>query len=346
VNDSHNSPEAQPGALHSARRPRKREAGYAYIMALFMVLTVIIGSQAILRSMVAEAKSQREDDVIWRGDQYVRAIKLYYRKTGHFPQTQDDLLNGVGNVHFLRSEVIKDPLNKSDGSWRFIYTNASGAIIGSVKYGSMAEMAMMDLNGGVMPGTTTGTTTGANGQPTSPTGATGPNGPGTATGANGPGSAANPTGSGFSLSNGFSVGSSPTTVPTGQGNGSTVLGILGQPVTGGTALGPPPTGPVDGPVFGGMLVGVGSKVDEPSQKVYKGGTRYNQWEFIWNPQEEQAQAIQQGLNGANGGQPGVNGLGGIPGLSLGPAGSSPLTTPSPTTGTGGTNTTPQTTPTQ
>ena len=56
-----------------------------------------------------------------------------------------------------------------------------------------------------------------------------------------------------------------------------------------------PTGPVDGPVLGAFLTGVASKVDEPSLRVYNGGTNYNQWEFIWNPIEDQARAVQQGL---------------------------------------------------
>ena len=91
----------------------------------------------------------------------------------------------------------------------------------------------------------------------------------------------------------------------------TALGPLGQPVTGTTVPGPQPTGPVDGPVFGASLIGVGGTSDRGSVKVYKGGTTYKQWEFIWNPLEEQARATQQGLGGA--GQPaaGVPGLGGL-----------------------------------
>ena len=68
-----------------------------------------------------------------------------------------------------------------------------------------------------------------------------------------------------------------------------------------------PTGPVDGPVLGGFLTGVASSVDKPSIRVYNGGKKYNQWEFIWNPVEDQAKAVQQGINNPAGncaGQPG------------------------------------------
>ncbi len=55
-----------------------------------------------------------------------------------------------------------------------------------------------------------------------------------------------------------------------------------------------PTGPVDGPQLGAFLTGVASSVDKPSIRFYNGGKKYNQWEFIWNPVEDQANAVQQG----------------------------------------------------
>lgn len=279
-------------------RHRKRgDSGYAYIMALFMVLTVIIGSQVVLRNMVTVSRSQREAQAIWRGNQYARAIKMYYRKTGHFPTSQDDLVTGVPGMHFLRSEAMKDPMNNQDGAWRFIYTNASGAIIGSVKYGSMQQMALMDMNGGQMPGTQqsngNGSSNGLMGLGSSRSTATNSN-------------SMNSTNGGFSLP---TMGGTSTTAP---GRGGSTLGPLGQPVTGTTTVGPAPTGPVSGTVFGGQLIGVGSTVDKTSVRVYKGGTKYNEWEFIWNPIEEQARAIQQGLGGVTG----APGAGGIPGLGL------------------------------
>ena len=137
-------------------RGRSGESGYAYLMALFMVLMVIVGSIVLLTNAATEGQRQREDEMMWRGKQYVRAIKLYYRKTGHYPQNVDDLEKGVANIHFLR-RPYKDPMNKSeDGKWRFIYTNATGQIIGSVRYASMQQMAILDLNGGVIPGAPAG----------------------------------------------------------------------------------------------------------------------------------------------------------------------------------------------
>jgi hypothetical protein len=77
-----------------------------------------------------------------------------------------------------------------------------------------------------------------------------------------------------------------------------------------------PTGPVDGPVLGGFLTGVGCTQDSPSQRVYHGGKKYIDWEFIWNPLEDAAAAMQQQLSGAQGG--GLAGSTGLPGSAPGP----------------------------
>ncbi len=303
-----------------AERHRQADSGYAYLMSLFLVLSLVVSSQVLLRNLVTERISQREQELIWRGDQWTRAVRMYYRKTGHYPQKQDDLLTGVPDIHFLRSEAMRDPMNKDgDGAWRFIYTNAAGAIIGSVKYGSMQQMALMDMNGGQMPSTQlagpagTPTATASLAADAANTQAT------TAATAQVP-QQNSPTGTSFGLGLGTPTPpqGAPGTPALGAGQ---ILGPLGQPATAMGAM-MQPTGPVDGPVVGGMLIGVGSKVDKHSVRVYKGGKKYNEWEFIWNPLEEQAQAVQQGLGQQGTGAAGL-GLGGLP---LGPTGA---TVPTP-----------------
>ncbi len=132
-----------------ARRPR--QSGYALLMVLCLVLLMIIASQVVLRNMVTQGRRQREDEMIWRGRQYVRAIRLYYHKTGHYPQTVEELQNGLPELHFLRLAAYQDPMNQPDGAWRMIYVNAAGQIIGSVKYATLQQMALMDMNGGKLP---------------------------------------------------------------------------------------------------------------------------------------------------------------------------------------------------
>lgn len=273
-----------------ARVGRRSDSGYAYLMALFMVLTLVITSQVVLRNMVTEARSRRDEDMIWRGNQYIRAIRMYYRKTGHYPQKEEDLVKGVPNLHFLRAEAMKDPMNKNDdGEWGFIYTNAAGQIFGSSKYGSLQEMVIMDMNGGKMPGTPQD----ANGM-----------------GSSGQNSSASSSSSGTSSA---APGVASDT-PAGQTPSTGGLPAFGQA---GAGVFPKPTGPVDNPIIGGQLSGVVSKADGTPVRVYKGGKTYKEWEFIWNPLEEQARAVQQGLGGTQ--QP----VGAIPGLPIGPGGVQP-----------------------
>src|SRR5271154_4724547 len=135
---------------------RSPESGYAYLMVMFLVLVMVIGSQVALQNLYTQGRRMREDDMIWRGNQYARAIRLYFRKTGHYPQSLDDLKTGLPELAFLRFAAYKDPTNSSeDGAWRLIYVNASGQIIGSVRYATLQQMAIMDLNGGKIPATAT-----------------------------------------------------------------------------------------------------------------------------------------------------------------------------------------------
>jgi len=292
-----------------------RESGYAYMLSLFMILAVIVTSQAVLHSMVTDGRRERENEMIWRGNQYVRAIRIFYRKTGHYPQSMDDLQKGLPSLQFLRPEVEKDPMNKTDGAWRVIYVNAAGQIIGSVKYASLQQMALIDLNHGKMPpspqanaegGSSTANPPDANAQQAGSQG----------------GPQQNPqtplSTSPFSTSAFSTGGPQPGSAPTAMGG----LGQLANAATPGQ-----PTGPVDGPVLGAFVAGVagGNHYDRPSVKVYKGGKTYQQWEFIWNPLEDQARALQNGLQGLQPGMPGLP-VANPNGAGTGP--SAPVTSPS------------------
>src|SRR5271169_590071 len=133
---------------------RAGERGYAMLMAMGMIMLLLITSTAIVADLRTQGRRQREEEAIWRGNQYARAIRLYFHKTGKYPQTLEDLTKGMPQLHFLR-QAYKDPLNKEDGSWRFIYVNAAGQIIGSTRYSSLQQMALLDsgaLQAGQMPG--------------------------------------------------------------------------------------------------------------------------------------------------------------------------------------------------
>jgi type II secretory pathway pseudopilin PulG len=322
------------------------------LMVLSFTMIMLIASTAMIANLRIEGKRQREDDAIWRGNQYARAIRLYFHKTGHYPQTLQDLQKGMPQLHFLR-QSYKDPLNKTDGSWRFIYVNAAGQIIGSTKYTSLQQMALYDSGGlqnglpGQIPGlvgtpvsslTSSSGFGGVNGsaslnssnfsssgQTSAPSLApTDPNGAAQAPGQSPDQSGQNPPGAPAPPGQPGTIG----TGISGSGTQSPFSSLNGQPANG--QPGNPadlqkPTGPVDGPVLGAFLTGVASKMDAPSIKVYHRGKKYIQWEFIWNPLEEAAADMQKSLN-PQGQQPGIGqpiGPGGIGSGGLGTPGSNP-----------------------
>jgi hypothetical protein len=372
---------AQSGGAHSTgskNTPRRRnpESGYAFLFALGLILLMIAASVVVMQNGATIRRRQMEQETIWRGNQYARAIRLYYHKTGHYPQTFDDLQKGMPDLHFLR-QAYKNPTNSTDGSWRFIYVNAAGQIIGSTKYANLQQMALMDANGGQLP-----TLPGQPGQPGQPgvpvstlaDGSSGsqantpaaiaalanPNGAAPTPGSSGPEVSPNPppdgqspqpptgqtslnpsgnppsdaqnpqTSTGQTSPNPGSP-QNPSTNPLGLsnlGNAQTVAGLA----PGGLAVNPAtlaamallkPTGPVDGPVLGGFLTGVACTQDAHSLKFYHGGKKYIDWEFIWNPLEDAAAAMQQQMSGAAGGAAGSS-----PGLPVAnPFGGGPVANP-------------------
>src|SRR5947208_16013573 len=118
---------------HRKTTTSPRQGGYALLMVLFMTSVVLLSAMAAAPYVRTERQREKEQEMIWRGKQYVRGIKMYYRKNGRFPTKLDDLIKPqLGGIRYLRQKY-KDPMNKEDGSWRLIYVGPMGQLIGSTK---------------------------------------------------------------------------------------------------------------------------------------------------------------------------------------------------------------------
>jgi len=200
-------------------RGKIRAQGYALLMVCFLVALMVLGTAAAVPSILTEGRRAKEAEMIWRGEQYARAVRLYYRKYGRFPQSFEDLTEPKGQIRFLR-KAYAEPMNRKDGSWRVIYVGPNGELIGSVK---STNMFGRPGAGGIGP---------------------------------------------------------PPRPPT-DSRATTEQRPPDAPPT------PPPSvaktpGP-EGRVFGGNIIGVGSKMGQSSIRMYKGATNYKEWEFIWDP---------------------------------------------------------------
>lgn len=283
--------------------PRRSQQGFAIMMVMLLTTLVLLGAIAAAPYVRTERQREKEEEMIWRGKQYVRGIKLYYRKNGRFPTSIDDLIKPkVGSVRYMR-QAYKDPMNKEDGAWRMIYVGPAGQLIGSLKPPQTFQIPGI-------AGTQPGTPAGANAQQ---------------------GNANN-----FGLS---SLGqSNSTNTATAQGatnaSGQPTSGTNGQPgstAADDAAANATPSGLVNGdsPLIGGNIIGVGSKINKRSVIVYDKAKNYRLFEFVWNPSKELANALNQ--SGAQPGAPNPNPRG--TGQSFGQSGFGQSTPPAtnPTT---------------
>ncbi len=243
------------------------QRGFALMMVMFLTTLVLLGAMAAAPYVRTERRREKEEQMIWRGKQYVRGIKLYYRKTGHFPTSVDDLTKPkLGSLRFMR-QAYNDPMNKADGSWRLIYVGPSGQLIGSLKPPQTLQMPSQ-----------VGTPAVANPKQTSGFGA-----------------------SGFGQSAQGQAGAQPGATPNTTNAGQTVPGTPGSnAVSADDAANATPSGLIsDAPVIGGNIIGVGSKINRRSIIVYDKATNYRLFEFVWNPSKDLANAINQQVNGPN-----------------------------------------------
>jgi hypothetical protein len=130
-------------ARATAARPRAGEAGYTLLFAVFLAASMLIMLTVVSLKITTQGQREQEEEMVWRGHQYERGIRRYVQKFGRYPTKIDDMVKATSGVRYMR-EAYKDPMNKEDGSWRFIYVTPAGALIGSVRYTSLVQMALMD----------------------------------------------------------------------------------------------------------------------------------------------------------------------------------------------------------
>jgi hypothetical protein len=155
-------------APKSSRNPRRSERGYALLFVIFMVATLMTFAVVGSLSIKTQGQREKEDELAWRGNQYVRAIRFFYKKNGRFPKSMDELTAvHTDQPNFLR-KAFKDPMNKADGSWRLIYVLPNGQLQGSVMHTQLqGAMPIAGPLGGTPPagGTPTSGIGGTMGQP-------------------------------------------------------------------------------------------------------------------------------------------------------------------------------------
>lgn len=111
------------------RRGGPRERGYALLVLMMMVTVLLISLSAALPSVYVAGQREREEELIFRGNEYARAISLFYRQFRRYPASVEELSKKIHGVRFLR-RAYPDPMSRN-GKWRFIHADANGILIDS-----------------------------------------------------------------------------------------------------------------------------------------------------------------------------------------------------------------------
>jgi hypothetical protein len=253
----------------------KRQDGYAIMLVLCMATLMLIATMAVAPNILNQSRRERETEMVWRGRQYVRAIKMYYRKSGKFPTSMEDLTKPkIGNIRFMR-QAYKDPMNGKDGEWRLIYVGPAGQLIGSLKPRRALQLTGLGGFQNMTPPTIGGTGVPGGQQPFG-------QGLGQAFG-----QAANQI-------MGNSTGMTPGGIQTAQNQLGGVSADTTEP--GATnSTDPSDTDTAEDAallnseprtIMGGNIIGVGSKINQRSLMVYDKAKNYRQFEFIWDPSKD------------------------------------------------------------
>lgn len=217
-----------------ARSGSGSERGYAMAVLLVAMSMMAVMMTVAMPVWKQTAQREKEEELVFRGNQYVTAIKLFSRKYANaFPPNLDVLVE----QRFLRKK-FKDPITQED----FVPVTQNQAAAGAQQGAS------------------------AGGRGAQPQGAA-------------------PARGGVPQTQG---------APQSAGRGTSPIGTPGA-------------GPVGG------VIGVTSKSKDKSIRLYNGRSHYNEWVFLYQPQQ---------IPGG-GGAPGVGGQRGQPGGQF-PGGQGPL----------------------
>jgi hypothetical protein len=117
--------------LRSSQPPLQRNAserGSALLIVFVFAAVIAIMLYRELPSVTMEAERQREQELQDRGQEYVRAVQLFYRKNQRYPGSIEALEN-TNRVRYLRQR-FKDPLTGKD-DWRLLHAGPGGMLIDS-----------------------------------------------------------------------------------------------------------------------------------------------------------------------------------------------------------------------
>lgn len=235
----------KPAPIRRCKRPA--EAGFMMLAVIFALALLAIALTVAAPAIKKSIQRDRELETMHRGEQYVRAIRLYYRKYGTYP-TSIDALVGTNGLRFLRQRYL-DPTTGQD-DWKPILLGQNKTPLAVGFFGQPLGVTGLSLTG---------------------------NAPGAGNALGGPSPIATGAGSNLNGSSLFNSGSNNNsdagaTGGTGSGSDSNSSALSSNS---GTLFG------------GGPIMGVSPASPKQSLLVYKKMDHYIDWEFLYSPLTDQ-----------------------------------------------------------
>ena len=301
-------------------KSQRGEQGFMMAALLFAVALMLLVLAIAAPRMAMQLKRDRELETVHRGKQYARAIRLYYRKMGAYPTSIEQLAKQTNNIRFLRKQYL-DPMTGKD-DWKPI-------LLGHNKTHVLGFFGKPLGGGGSNLGSAAGMVSNTGGM-------TGGMGAGIGSSLGGGSGFGGGIGSGAGVG-GFGTGG------TGIGIGQTTGGATGASGASGASGATGTSGSTFGSVGGGPIMGVSSASPVASIIELSKQTHYNEWEFFYDPIQDQQMVgnllgggpVAAGVGGLGAGAAGATGTTGTSGIGgsmpgFGTTGSTtPVTTPQP-----------------
>jgi hypothetical protein len=279
---------------------RKQEEGALLLLIMVGAAVMVIGIAVAAQAWSSTWRRDSEDELIFRGNQYVDGILAYQKEHGGaLPLSLDELMKlGPRRLRYIR-KLFRDPINPT-GQWGLLYLMPGGQAIYDPVAAQKAQNDQAATDNATDGSSGTGTGTTAPGMPGTPLTGMGMSRAGVtpissfsavATGGMAPGAAVPPA----LMGQGGGVGMPGMQPGNGMPGGGMAVPGAGVPGMGGTGpysgVLPPPkpaTGTFDAdspsePPIGWQIVGVISRVEgkrnDLTFKTYKGKEKANEWMF-------------------------------------------------------------------
>jgi type II secretory pathway pseudopilin PulG len=286
---------------HKLQIPQR---GYMMITLMLALAMITLAMLAVLPGIKQQIMRDREEEMMHRGNSYMRAIQHFYKKFGRYPARVEELEN-TNNLRFLRKRYTDpmnvDPVTHKERPFKFLtqvdISLNNGPVLGQPagQSGSGAQSGPLGQSG--FGGSTFGS-------PQSGPGSFGAQ-PGGAqqTSTTTPASASSDSGSSSSNSSSTGSSSSPNTEEASTGPGSSSTSSSSSSSSG-------PNGQTFG---GGPILGVASTSKAKTIRVFFDKNHYNDWFFIYMPMADVGGLLTGPIN-----PNGTMGAGGLtPGLTPG-----------------------------